>query len=103
LFFHPLPEQECVHISGLDISDQKELEEKSLESEEKYQKLFNLIEQAVEICEITFDEKGQPIDNTILDVNLAYEKHSGLRREQVIGRSFKEIFPTAEQKWLDRY
>ncbi len=26
--FHPLPEQECVNISGFDISDQKELEEK---------------------------------------------------------------------------
>ena len=31
--FHPLPEQECVNISGFDISDQKELEEKLQESE----------------------------------------------------------------------
>jgi hypothetical protein len=31
--FHPLPEQECVNISGFDISDQKELEEKPPESE----------------------------------------------------------------------
>ena len=31
--FHPLPEQESVNISGFDISDQKELEEKLRESE----------------------------------------------------------------------
>ncbi len=31
--FHPLPEQECVNISGFDISDRIELEEKPRESE----------------------------------------------------------------------
>ena len=34
--FHPLPEDECVNIYGFDISDQKVLEEKLRESEEKY-------------------------------------------------------------------
>lgn len=56
------------------------------------------------MAKIVFDENGRSIDNIILDVNLAYEKHSGLRREQVIGRGFKEIFPPiVEQRWLDRY
>jgi PAS domain S-box-containing protein len=62
-----------------------------------------LIEEAIQICELVFDEKGQPIDNIILDVNPAYEKHSGLKREQVIGRRIKEILPIVEQIWLDRY
>ncbi len=101
--FHPLSLQECVNISGFDITAQKELEEKPPESKEIYQELFNLIEQAVQIGEIVFDEQGQPIDNIILDVNLAYEKLSGFRREEVIGRSFKERFPIVEQTWLDRY
>jgi len=101
--FHPLSVQECVNISGFDITDQKELEEKPPESKEIYQELFNLIEQAVQIGEIVFDEEGQPIDNIILDVNLAYEKLSGFRREEVIGRSFKERFPIVEKTWLDRY
>lgn len=103
VIFHPLPAQECVNISGFDISDQNEIEEKPMESKEKYPELFNLIEQAIQIGEIVFDEKGQPIDNIILDVNLAYEKHSGLKREQVIGRHIKEILPTIEQTWLGRY
>ncbi len=101
--FHPVPEQECVNISGFDISDQKEIEEKSLESKKKYQELFHLIEQAVQISEMVFDEKGQPIDYVILDVNIAYEKYSGLRREEVIGRHVKEILPIVEQTWLERY
>jgi len=100
--FHPISIQGCVNISGFYISDQR-VEEKSIESEEKYQELFNLIEQAIQIGEIVFDEEGQPIDSIILDVNLAYEKLSGFRREEVIGRSFKERFPIIEKTWLDRY
>ncbi len=33
--FHPLPEEKCVNIYGFDISDQKELEKKLRESEER--------------------------------------------------------------------
>ena len=35
IVFHPFPEQECVNISGFDISNQKEIEEKLQESERK--------------------------------------------------------------------
>jgi len=35
--FHPLPEEECVNLYGLDISDQKELEDKLREAYENLQ------------------------------------------------------------------
>ncbi|HEX2959810.1 MAG TPA: PAS domain S-box protein [Chitinispirillaceae bacterium] len=103
LVLHPLPEEERVNISGFNISDQKEPEEKPLESKEIHYEIFNLMEEAIQICEIVFNERGQPIDNIILDVNAAYEKHSGLKREEVIGRRIKEVLPVIEQIWLDRY
>jgi len=34
--FHPFPEEKCITLYGFDISDQKKLEEKLRESEEKY-------------------------------------------------------------------
>ena len=43
--FHPIPENESVNIYGFDISDQKILEEKLRESEEKY---HNIVETANE-------------------------------------------------------
>jgi PAS domain-containing protein len=43
--FHPLPEEECVNIYGFDISDQKEVEGKLRESENKYR---NIVETSVE-------------------------------------------------------
>jgi PAS domain S-box-containing protein len=102
IVFDPSPKQECVNISGFDISNQRELDEKPHESEEKYHKIYNLIEEGIAICELVLDEKGQPIDVIILEANPAYEKHSGLRREQVIGRPLKEVLSTLEHIWLDR-
>ncbi len=69
----------------------------------QYQEIFNSISQGIQVCELIFDEEGQPVDNLILDVNPAYEKHSGLRREQVVGKRIKEILPVVEQAWLDSY
>jgi PAS domain S-box-containing protein len=78
--------------------------EKALrESEDKFHGLFHWMGGGIQICELVFDEESQPVDYIILDVNPAYEKYFGLRREQVVGRRVKEFFPSGEQAWLDHY
>ncbi len=75
--FPPLPEQECVNISGFDISDQKELEEKLRESENKYR---NIVETSVE---------GIWIFNAVSETTYVNEKMAemlGYNREEMIGR-----------------
>ncbi len=92
-------------------SSQREKVEQELErakemmcaSEEKYREIFNSMGEAIQLCELVLDEEGRPVDNIILDVNPAYEKHSGIRREQIVGRRIKEVLPIVEQVWLDRY
>ena len=77
IVFHPLPEQECVNISGFDISDQKELEEKLRESENKYR---NIVETSVE---------GIWIFNSVSETTYVNEKMAemlGYNREEMIGR-----------------
>ncbi len=49
--FHPLPEEECVNIYGFDISEQKELEEKLRESEEKYRNIIETTNEGVWIVD----------------------------------------------------
>jgi len=87
---------------GIALS-RKQAEEALKASEEKFRGLFNSMGEAVQFCELVFDEGGRPVDNIILDVNPAYEKHSGLTRDLVIGRRIKEMLPVVEQIWLDRY
>jgi PAS domain S-box-containing protein len=75
--FHPLPEQECVNISGFDISDQGELEEKLRESENKYR---NIVETSVE---------GIWIFNAVSETTYVNQKIAdmlGYKPEEMIGR-----------------
>ena len=75
--FHPLPEQERVNISGFDISDQKEVEGKLRESENKYR---NIVETSVE---------GIWIFNSVSETTYVNEKMAemlGYKPEEMIGR-----------------
>lgn len=84
-------------------AERKRQEASLRETEEKFRGIFNWMGAAMQFCELVVDADGRPVDNIILDVNPAYEKHSGLLREQVVGRSISEILPVVEQVWLDRY
>ena len=77
LAFQNLPEEECVNIYGFDISDQKKLEDKLRESENKYR---NIVETSVE---------GIWIINAISETTYVNEKMAemlGYNREEMIGR-----------------
>jgi PAS domain S-box-containing protein len=73
------------------------------ESETTYRRLFESLDEAIQISKLIFDDEGHPIDNIILDINPAYEQQTGLKRDEVIGRNIKDILPVVEQVWLDRY
>ena len=73
------------------------------EREATYRQLFKSSDEAIQICELVFDDEGHPVDNIILDVNPAYEQQTGLKRDEVIGRHIKDILPVVEHVWLDRY
>jgi PAS domain S-box-containing protein len=71
------PSQECVNISGFDVTDQKELEAKLRESENKYR---NIVETSVE---------GIWIFNSVSETTYVNEKMAemlGYNPEEMIGR-----------------
>ena len=75
--FHSLPEEESVNIYGFDISDQKELEGKRRENDEKYRKIVETINEGVWI----FNE----VSGTTY-VNEKMAEMLGYNREEMIGR-----------------
>jgi PAS domain S-box-containing protein len=70
-------------------------------SEEKYRTLFESIDEGFCIVEVIFDENDEPVDYRFLDVNPAFERHTGLR--DAAGKRMRELEPRHEEHWFETY
>ena len=73
------------------------------ESEERYRSLFGQMVAGFALHEIILDATGRPIDYRFLDVNPAFEALTGLRKDQVVGRTVREVLPATEERWIEAY
>jgi PAS domain S-box-containing protein len=88
---------------------EKEIEERKLaqealkKSEEKYRTLNFTMNEGVSLHEIIYNDKGEPVDYRIMDVNPAYEKITGLTKEQTVGTKASQIYGIGEPPYFDIY
>ena len=74
------PETECKHT-----------EEALKESEERYRLLFNKMVGSSSLCEVVYDETGKVTDYVFLEVNPSWEKTTGLKANDVIGKTGRQV------------
>ena len=74
-----------------DIIEQKKAKEKLRESEEKYRNLFEYMNEGFLLAEIIVDDSEKPIDYLFLDANDAFDNITGLKREEIIGKTKNEV------------
>jgi len=86
-----------------DITENKLAEEKLRQSEDRYRALFDAMTEGFAIHEIITNEQDVPVDWRFLDINPAFERLTGLKREDVIGRTHNEVLPGDDPKWLLMY
>ena len=84
--------------ANLDITDRKRATEELGESEARYRGLFDSLQEGCSLHEAVIGESG--VDYRFLEVNPAFERLAGRRREQLIGRTLSEVFPEFEERWL---
>jgi PAS domain S-box-containing protein len=84
-------------------NDHKLAEEALRQSQEHYRSLFNGISEGFALHEIMCDEKGGPCDYRFLEINPAFEKLTGLRREDVVGKTMSQLLPNDDPKWVKIY
>lgn len=72
-------------------------------SEERFRLLFQEMLNAFALMEVICDEEDNPVDFRFLEVNPAFEKVTGLSKEQVLGRTGHEVMPSLEPIWVDRF
>ena len=68
-----------------------------------YKALFEDLPVGFALCEIICDEQNIPIDYRFLNANPAFEKISGLKVSETMGKTIKDIYPDVEQSWIDFY
>jgi len=49
-------------------------------------------------CQMIFDDEGKPIDFVYLEINDAFEKLTGLKKEAVVGKKVSEAIPGQEKE-----
>lgn len=91
-------------ITTLRIRAERKAAETALRaSETRYRNLFDTMSEGFSINEIILDDTGRPIDLRYLEVNPAFQHHTGLKAADIVGRTTLELFPTAERTWFERY
>ena len=106
-FFTPIinDNKEIIGVTALarNITERKRAEDALLESGRKYSSLFNSMLEGFALHEIVCDTSGKPIDYCFLDMNPAFEKLTGLKKTDAIGKSILTIFPETEYFWIESY
>ncbi|WP_440947780.1 hypothetical protein ACSAZL_05890 [Methanosarcina sp. T3] len=92
LAFHSLPVADYVNIYGFDISDQKELEGKFRENEEKYRKLFEYMQELFFTADkVVPNEAGKPVNCRFDEANQALEHWIRVSPEEITGNGNLEF------------
>src|SRR5688572_25255534 len=64
---------------------------------------FMLLDEAFTLCELICDEAGRAVDYCFRAVNPACETMTGIRSEDQIGRTGKELVPTLDDRWIEMF
>ena len=69
-----------------------------LQVEARYRSLFEGMSEGFALHEIVCDEQGMPVDWRFLEVNPAFEKLTGLKRGDVVGRLMTDVLPQEDRR-----
>ncbi len=78
---------------------EKELQQQSID----YELLFQEINAAFAFHEMIYDENGVPVDFRYIRVNKLFEKYTGLKKNDITGKTISEVLPNFNKKLIEKY
>jgi PAS domain S-box len=90
-------------VSFSDITKRKYIENLYKKNQNKYSILFENITQGFALHEIITGLDGKPCDYRFIDVNPAFEKLTGRKAADIIGKRIKEIMPLTGNRLVEKF
>lgn len=73
------------------------------EYEEKYRRLFETMGEGFVVGRMIYDSRGRAIDCRFIEVNPAYERLTGLRRDAALQLTIRELMPAWAPAWIEQH
>jgi PAS domain S-box-containing protein len=86
-----------------DVTERRRTEAALRKSEQTFRRLFESMMSGFVLHEAILDAAGKPVDFRFLQVNPAFERVSGLKPSDVVGRTLFEVSPGSGPFWLETY
>ncbi len=86
-----------------DITERKCAEELVKKSKRELQDLFKNMTNAFVLFESVFDDDGNFVSYRFIFINDAYEHITGVKNEEVFGKTVYEVWPGTEASWVKAY
>ena len=93
--------QLLIWVQALFFASNNPAEAPSCKSQDSLIKFIDSIDEGFELLELIFDKQGNVLDFVFLKVNPPYERQTGLKAANIIGKRKKENAPAREQRWYD--
>lgn len=90
-------------VAIMDITDHVQTEQALFESKEHYRLLNYSMLNGYALHEMIFDNQGKPVDYRFIEVNPAFEELTGLKAENILGKTVMEVLPETEKYWIETY
>jgi|GEM_PF-403267 len=86
-----------------DITATKTPEAQSARGEKELKWLFRSMINAFVLFDSVFDENGKFVSYRFVFINEAYERITGVKNEEVRGKTVHEVWPKTEPEWIKKY
>jgi PAS domain S-box-containing protein len=93
---YPFPEEQVMFGVARDMTAQRKLDK-------DYKTLFNKMLGGFALHEMIYDKDGNGINYRFLTVNPAFERLTGLKGSDIIGKTVLEVLPGTEPHWIETY